>query len=230
MTMVRSLRADSRARNWLARNMLTSWIVCLSIGALAQTPKATGSLPDAPSATTSSAVKSIKIDHSLTFGQRVKVYRKSVFNPLTIVLPALAAGIGQWQDEPPGWKQGADGYGRRIGSNIGRNVIAKTIVFGIAAIDGEDPRYFRSQDRSFMERVKHGIVSTFVSSTASGRQIPAFSRFAGIYGASFISNAWYPDERATAGYAARRGSTALGAYVGLRVASEFLPFLRSTDK
>ena len=33
------------------------------------------------------------------------------------------------------------------------------------------------------------IVETFTSQTSSGTRIPAFSRFAGIYGAAFISNA-----------------------------------------
>jgi len=206
------------------------WILCLVVPALAEGPDSPASLPSAPSATTS-IVTSHTVDHSLTFAERARVYGRSVFSPETIVGPAFGAAIGQWEDEPPGWRQGPEGYGRRIGSGIGRAVISKTITFGFAAIDGEDPRYFRSENRSIWGRSRHAIVSTFVSRTANGGQIPAFSRFVGTYGAAFVSNTWYPDNRATAAYAARRGSTALAGSVGWHLLSEFVPhFNRSADK
>lgn len=224
MAITRSLRAALCSWKSLAGTALTFWILGVSISAFAQTANSNAVLPDAPSVATSSTV-----DHSLTFAQRFRTYRRGVISPQTIIGPAFGAGISQWEGEPPGWRQGAEGYGRRIGSDIGRDVISKTITFGFAAVDGEDPRHFRSQDPSVWGRIKYGVVSSFVSPTASGRRIPAFSRFAGIYGAAFISNVWYPDNRSTAAYAARRGSTALGAAVGFRVLSEFVPFLNGSS-
>lgn len=165
-------------------------------------------------------------DHSLTLGKRARIYSHDMFSLETIVGPAFGAGIGQWEDEPSGWHQGAEGYGKRFGSGIARHTIDETIRFGFAAVDGEDPRYFLSEDRSFWGRTRHAIVSTFVSQRASGGHIPAFSRFAGTYGASFISNVWYPDNRATAGYAARRGSTALASSIGFHLLREFVPMFR----
>jgi hypothetical protein len=180
------------------------------------------SLPDAPSAT-APVEKAQTVDHSLTFGERARTYKRSVFNPETIVRPAISGGINQWRNQPAGFGQGAEGYGDRFGSAIGRNVIAKTIGFAFAAIDGEDPRYFRSENRSVWGRTRHAIVSNFVSPTASGRHIPAFSHFVGTYGSAFISNAWYPDNQATAGYAARRGSISMGVSMGLNLLREFVP-------
>jgi hypothetical protein len=109
---------------------------------------------------------------------------------------------------------------------LGRNVIGKTITFGFAAVDREVPGYHPADDRSVWGRARHAIVSTFVSDTTSGRRIPAFSRFTGTYSAAFISNTWYPDNRATAAYAARRGSTALAGAVGINLLREFVPFFR----
>ena len=106
---------------------------------------------------------------------------------------------------------------------MGRHLIAETIRFGVAAVDGEDPEYHRSDETEVWTRAEHVIVETFTSQTSSGTRIPAFSRFAGIYGAAFISNMWYPDSRATAGWALRRGSTALGASVGFHLFEEFVP-------
>jgi len=176
-------------------------------------------IPDAPSA--SQHLNSS--GNSLTFGERSRIYAHSIFRPYTLVGPALGAGIGQAENEPPEWGQGGEGYAHRFASGVGRHVIAETIRFGVAAVDGEDPEYHRSGETGVWPRAKHVIVETFTSQTSSGTRIPAFSRFAGIYGAAFISNMWYPDSRATTGWALRRGSTALGASVGFHLFEEFLP-------
>ena len=176
-------------------------------------------LPNAPSA----AAQMYKPVGELTFGDRFEIYRKTVLRPYSLLGPAPGAGIGQWEDEPPEWGQGAKGYGHRIASGMSRQLISETIRFGFAAVDGEDPRYHRSQDTRVWKRAQHAIVETFTSETADGGRMPAYSRFAGTYGAAFISNAWYPDSRATAGWALRRGSTALASSVGFHLFEEFLP-------
>ena len=176
-------------------------------------------LPNAPSA----AARTYKPISELTLGNRFTIYRQTILRPYSLVGPALGAGIGQWENEPPEWGQGAKGYGRRVASGMGRQLISETIRFGFAAVDGEDPRYHRSEDTGVWKRARHAIVETFTSETADGGRIPAYSRFAGTYGAAFISNTWYPDSRATAGWALRRGSTALGASIGFHLFEEFVP-------
>ncbi len=177
------------------------------------------SLPDAPSASQPAYAK----PGPLTLGARFKIYRGALIRPYTLVGPALGAGVGQWEDEPPEWGQGGEGYARRLASGMGRHVIAETIRFGLAAADGEDPRYQRSRERGVWSRTRHAIVETFTSETESGTRIPAYSRLAGAYGAAFISSAWYPDSRATVGYALRRGSTALASSLGFHLFEEFVP-------
>jgi hypothetical protein len=176
-------------------------------------------LPDAPSA----SQPAYSNTSSLTLGKRFRIYSHSIISPYTVIGPALGAGIGQWENEPPGWGQGGDGYARRLASGMGRQLISETIRFGFAAADGEDPRFQRSAENGVWSRVRHAISETFTSQTESGARIPAFSRFAGAYGAAFISNAWYPESRATTGYALRRGSTALGASLGFHLFEEFAP-------
>lgn len=224
----------------LLSSTLALCLLCLVVPAFAQGQDSVASLPSAPSPKVSAGTPqpnvpsatgptgtSHTVDHSLTFGERVHVYRRSVFNPETIFGPAIASGINQWRNQPPGFGQGAEGYGDRFGSAIGRTVISKTITFGFAAIDGEDPRYFPMKSGSGWARTRHAFVSAFVSSTASGRHIPAFSHFAGVYSAAFISNAWYPNNQANAAYAARRGSIAMGVSIGLNLLREFVPHFNS---
>ena len=140
-----------------------------------------------------------------------------------MVGPALGAGIGQWEDEPPEWGEGGEGYARRLVSGVGRHLIAETIRFGVAAADSEDPRYHPSEESGLWQRTRHVMVETFTSKTAGGTRIPAYSRFAGTYGAAFISNLWYPESRSTAGWALRRGSTALASSLGFNLFQEFAP-------
>ncbi len=159
----------------------------------------------------------------MTMGDRFRIYRRSIFRPYTIVGPAFGAAIGQAEDEPPAWGQGADGYADRFASGLARSLISETIRNGFAAVDGEDPRYQRSNETGVWARTRYVLVHTFTSETSSGKRIPAFSRFAGVYGAAFIANTWYPENRATTGYALRRGSTALGSSIGLHLFEEFMP-------
>jgi hypothetical protein len=159
----------------------------------------------------------------LTFSDRVRIYRQTLIRPYSVVGPAFGAAIGQAENEPPGWGQGGEGYAKRFASGLARQTISETIRFGVAAADGEDPRYHLSGETGFWPRTKHVIAETFTSETASGRRIPAYSRFAGTYGAAFIANTWYPDNRATAGYALRRGSTALASSLGFHMFEEFMP-------
>jgi len=180
---------------------------------------AQSALPDAPSATR----PMYSSGSSLTLGDRFHIYRQSILRPYTLLGPALGAGIGQWEDEPREWGEGSEGYTRRLASGVSRHLIAETIRFGIAAADSEDPRYQPSGESGFWDRTRHVIVETFTSETASGTRIPAYSRFAGTYGAAFISNLWYPESRSTAGWVLRRGSTALASSVGFNLFQEFAP-------
>ena len=184
-----------------------------------QQNQAPSAAPNAPSASRGASANA----SSLTLSDRFSIYSHSIIRPYSVVGPALGAGIGQWEDEPPGWGQGVKGYAHRFGSGMGRHLIAETIRFSLAAANGEDPRYHPSQDSGVWNRARHAILETFTSQTASGSRIPAYSRFVGTYGAAFIANSWYPDSRATPGYALRRGSTALGSSVGFHLFQEFFP-------
>lgn len=174
-------------------------------------------LPDAPSASAASST------HQLSGQERLRLYRHSILSPYTLLGPALGAGIGQWEDEPPEWKQGSAGYFRRFGSGVARHMISETIRFSVAAMDSEDVRYRPSQEQGVWNRTMYAVTETVTSHTASGNRIPAFARFAGIYGAAFFANSWYPDSRATVGGALKRGSTSLASSIGFHLFQEFFP-------
>lgn len=182
-------------------------------------------LPNAPSA--SLAIGEEQSQNPLTMRERVVVYRHALLNIDGLIGPALGSAVGQWENEPPEWGQGARGYARRFSSGVGRRFIAETIRFGVAAADGEDPRYHPSEESNIWKRGLHAVAETFTSRTADGSRMPAYSRIVGTYAAAFISNSWYPESRANTRYALRRGSTALASSVGFHLVEEFLPRRKS---
>jgi hypothetical protein len=106
-------------------------------------------------------------------------------------------------------------------------IIGRTIRFGVAALDHEDPRFEPSNETGFWPRARFATVHYFVARTDRGTRIPAFSRFAGVYGAAFISNEWYPASRANTTHALLRGTTALSAGLGWNVLKEFWPDIKN---
>jgi hypothetical protein len=122
--------------------------------------------PNAPSATR----PGYSSGNSLTADDRFHIYRQSILGPYTLVGPALGGGIGQWEDEPPEWREGGEGYARRLASGVGRQLIAETIRFGVSVADDEDPRYHPSGESGVWGRVRHVFVETFTSETSRARE------------------------------------------------------------
>lgn len=160
------------------------------------------------------------------FHERLTIYVHSFTTPESLIAPLMGAGISQAEGTPREWGGGMEGFGRRMASAYGRNAISRTIMLGVATMDHEDPRYHPSDQKGFWPRTRHAIVATFVSPTTSGGTEPAYSRFAGAYGAAFIANAWEPPSEDSARHALERGSISLVSSIGWNVFKEFWPSIR----
>ena len=175
-------------------------------------------LPDTPSAT----VLVYSPANSMKLEDRLRAYSDASSSPYTALGIALG-GLSQLETEPQQWKRNGAGYGYRIAAGISRQAVSESIRIGLAAFDGEDPRYHRSEDTSVLGRARHAIVGTFTSEKADGSLMPAYSRFAGAYGSAFVSNSGCTYPRADASWAMRRGSSALISNIGLHLLQEFAP-------
>jgi hypothetical protein len=180
-------------------------------------PSVQPSLPDTPSA--------MMLVYSplspQTLQTRFKAYSETSLQPYSVIAAAIS-GMTQLNAGPAQWNQGARGYGYRVASGVSQHAIAESMRLGLAALDGEDPRYHRSEDTSVLGRARHAFVETFTSQTADGSRMPAYSRFVGAYGSAFASTAYDPYSR-SAGWAMRRGSTAIASSIGLNLLQEFAP-------
>jgi hypothetical protein len=190
-----------------------------------------GQSPDCDSSLLSSDVSDAPEDqlvHSpdtYTMDERVKNYERSFVSVQSLVGPALGAGIAQSYDSPHEWGGEAPGFGRRLASSNATSILGRTIGFGVAALDQEDSRFYPSTDTSFWRRAGHAIAGTFISRTANGA-MPAYSRFAGVYIAAFLSNSWQPPSQNGPGHALMRGSITLSSSAGFQLLQEFWPDIR----
>jgi hypothetical protein len=160
-----------------------------------------------------------------TFKERFDDYRSSTFSPWALFTPSLSAGISQARDFPPEWKQGAEGFGKRVASGYGSVVIESTISLGVSAWDHEDLRYPLSTypKTAILKRAGHAISYTFVplKEGGGGRRF-GWSRLIGASGAGFAANTWYPSKRSDMTNALYLGSVNLAGDLGVNLLKEFI--------
>lgn len=158
-----------------------------------------------------------------TSATKARNYAFEAFGPYPVVGSAFAAGINQLSNSPPEWNQGAEGFGRRFGSDFGIAAIGTTTRYGLAAVLREDTLYYRCECTGVLPRMSHAAISTFTGRRgAYGHRIfsipalvaPYAGTMAGVYG-------WYPS-RFGAMDAFRMGNYALLGSVARNISLEFL--------
>jgi hypothetical protein len=162
----------------------------------------------------------------MTQADRGREYLRNLVSPAALVAATAGAGIGQWEDTPGEWRQGAEGYGRRVASSYGKHVVGQTLLFGAASLLHEDDRYFPVPRRGFQARLSYALESTLVARRDDGTRTLSYSRFGSDLGAAFLSRLWQPPSTRGPGAAMRSFGISVGVQTGFNVAREFVPFLR----
>jgi hypothetical protein len=157
--------------------------------------------------------------------QKIKLhnYLFDAFGPYSIVGAAVAAGINQADNTPPEWKQGAEGYGKRVASNFGIAGVSITTRYALSEAFKEDSMYYRCECTGIFPRLGHAVISTFTARRgADGHRVFSFPAVVAPYAGTMTAvYAWYPG-RYNASDGFRMGNYSLLAYVGGNIALEFL--------
>lgn len=157
--------------------------------------------------------------------QKIKLhnYLFDAFGPYPIVGAAVAAGINQADNTPPEWKQGAEGYGKRVASNFGIAGVGITTRYALSEAFKEDSMYYRCECTGIFPRLGHAVISTFTARRGGdGHRVFSIPALVAPYAGTMTAvYAWYPG-RYNASDGFRMGNYSLLAYVGGNVALEFL--------
>ena len=158
-----------------------------------------------------------------TESTKVHNYLFDAFGPYPIVGAALAAGISQVSHGTPDWRQGAEGYGKRIGSDFGIAAVTTTTRYALAEAFRQDALYYRCECTGVFPRLKHAVISTLTARNGKdGHRIFSIPALVAPYvGTMTAVYGWYPN-RYGAKDALRMGNYNLLAYAGGNIALEFL--------
>ncbi len=201
----------------------------LAIAAFATLPMLAMAQPvgDSDSSTTAAPAKPPALP-DLTYTrptQKTKLhnYTFDAVGPYPIVGAAFAAGINQWQNTPPEWKQGAEGYAKRFGSDFGVAAVTTTSRYALAQAFGEDTLYYRCQCKGVFPRLSHAMISTLTSRRGDdGHRVFSLPALVAPYAGTMTAvYAWYPG-RYDAEDAFRMGNYSMLGYVAGNIALEFL--------
>jgi hypothetical protein len=162
----------------------------------------------------------------LTGSEKWHYYLRSTYGPKSFGYTIAGAGIKQAQGSVPEWGGGMEGYGKRFASSFGQKVVNRSIRIGLKGLLHEDPRYFASGRSGIWSRTLYAVGQTFVSHKDAGGARFAYSRFAGSFGAAYVSRQWYPDSYHTTSDYLTSGFESVGIDAAKNVFSEFWPDIR----
>jgi hypothetical protein len=154
---------------------------------------------------------------------KLRNYFFDAFGPYPIVGAAFAAGINQAYNTPPEWQQGAEGYGKRIGSDFGIATVSTTTRYTLAEAFKEDTLYYPCDCNGVFPRLSHAVISTFTARRGEdGHRVFSFPALVAPYSGTMTAvYVWYPSRYDTED-ALRMGNYSLLGYVGGNIALEFL--------
>lgn len=130
---------------------------------------------------------------ALTGHEKFHLFVKSAFDPATIGVVGLQAGLSQAEDEFPAYGQGAAGYGKRFAASLADEVSGGFFYnYAYPVLLKEDPRYFRRGEGGFARRTLYSLEQEFVCHTDKGGRMFHFSNVLGAFTSGAISNLYYP--------------------------------------
>jgi hypothetical protein len=164
----------------------------------------------------------------LTTGQKFKVVVRGSFDYIQIPWYATLAGISQAENSEPGYGQGAEGYGKRLGAAFADGTIENFMTSAILpSLLHQDPRFFQESQGTFWHRSGYAVSRIFVTRTDSGHQQFNFSEIFGSAASAAISTySYHPSADRTLSNTASVWGTQVGYDTITYVVKEFWPDIR----
>jgi hypothetical protein len=201
--------------------VVIAYLAILPVRANAQSPSKS---PDS----TGEATTAVPLELGTTYTRPSEATKLHNFvldmvGPYTLVGVAAVAGIDQYSNAPPEWKQGAEGYGKRFGSTFGVAAVSTTTRYGLGEVLREDTLYYRCECRGILPRLGHAVLTSFTARRGEdGHRAFAISSLVAPYAGTMTAvYAWYPN-RFGAEDAFRMGNYNLLLNVGENVLLELI--------
>jgi len=163
----------------------------------------------------------------ITGRQRLGWLARKTLGPPNLVAGIFSSAIGTARNQPPEDGPHWSGFGERYGVRLTGIATSNVLEAGLGAVWGEDPRYAREPEKSFLARLTSVAAQTFMTRRRQGQFAPAYARFAAVTGSNFLSNTWRPDSEADSYHAGIRTLLGFGMVMGGNAWDEFWPTVRA---
>jgi len=160
----------------------------------------------------------------MSTGQKFKLFVDNSIALHTLAESSLGASIGQAEDSPHGYGQGAEGYAKRFGSSMARG--ASSNFFGTFLLGSalhQDPRFFPERNPTFARSVKYSVQRVFVTRNDEGRDVPNWSGLMGPLLSEGLANAYWPEQERTVHQTFERYGIDLAVRIGGNMFREYWP-------
>ena len=153
---------------------------------------------------------------------RFKRYVNSTVGPFALARQVAGAGFATWRNSPEEWGGQWEGFGKRIASNFGKNLIKQTTIYGLDGALKLDSHYYRATGKSTGAKIKNALISPVTARTSSGRRTIGVPRLVGTYAGNVIAReTWYP-ARYDWKDGVRSGTISLGIGAAYNLFKEFV--------
>ena len=154
--------------------------------------------------------------------KRFKNYVNDTVGPTAWFGIVGGAGASTAFNSPEEWGRSWEGFGRRVASNLGRNVVRNTVMYGLDEALKLDSHYYRSKKRDVGSRISNALISTVTARKANGKRTIGVPRIVGSYAADVVANQyWYP-ARYDWKDGMKRGGITLGVNAMFNLVREFV--------
>ena len=159
----------------------------------------------------------------LTTKMKFHLAYKDLTHPVFFVRVAGWAGVQQARDNPDEWRQGAKGYGKRLGAGFADATTGSLITNAILpSLLHQDPRYFYQGTGTKWSRARHAMLAPFVCKGDNGATQPNYSEWGGSLIGYSISTSYYPSSSRTAGHVFENFGIDMGLHIASSLAQEFI--------
>lgn len=157
-----------------------------------------------------------------TAEQRSHRFLKETFGPAAWAGIVAGSAFSTATNEPREWGGKLNGFGKRVASNLGRNVIRNTVTYSLDEALKLDSNYYRSEKRTVGAKIKNALLSTVTARKSNGKRTVGTPRLVGTYSAAIIAKeAWYPP-RYTWKDGIRSGTISIGTRALINLVKEFI--------
>lgn len=164
----------------------------------------------------------------LTAGQKFKAVARGAFDYVQYPWYGFLAGISQAENSEAAYGQGAQGYAKRYGAAFADGTIENFMTGAVLpSLLHQDPRFFQSEQGSFLHRVDYAASRIVITRGDSGKREFNCSEICGSAISAVISTfSYHPREDRTLANTASVWGTQVGWDTLTLVVKEFWPDIR----